>query len=150
MDNFLCFGLANASAIFQRISTSIARMMRKRGFKIISYPNRRALPACVHTVALFIAHLAEIPLEYTTIPNYTFGVNSFHRSNNHHAPELTNYKIEEALAGLRRSRLEALNRRREITPSILMKIYRILPYINSTYRDTSWAAWLVAFVLNAT
>lgn len=33
----MCFGLANAPSIFQRISRSIARMTQVRGFKIISY-----------------------------------------------------------------------------------------------------------------
>lgn len=37
VDNFLCFGLANAPAIFQRISCAITRMIRRRGFNIVAY-----------------------------------------------------------------------------------------------------------------
>ena len=37
VDNFLCFGLSIAPAIFQRISTAIARTVRRAGHNIVSY-----------------------------------------------------------------------------------------------------------------
>lgn len=37
VDRFLCFGLSNAPKIFQRVSTAIARIMRRKGFVIVSY-----------------------------------------------------------------------------------------------------------------
>ena len=37
VDNFLCFGLSIAPAIFQRISTAIARSVRRAGYSIVSY-----------------------------------------------------------------------------------------------------------------
>ena len=37
VDNFLCFGLSIAPAIFQRISTAIARTVRRAGFSVVSY-----------------------------------------------------------------------------------------------------------------
>lgn len=37
VDRFLCFGLANGPENFNRISKSVARMMRRRGFVIVPY-----------------------------------------------------------------------------------------------------------------
>lgn len=37
IDNFLCFGLSNASSIFHRISNAIVRMMQRRNFVLVSY-----------------------------------------------------------------------------------------------------------------
>ena len=37
VDNFLCFGLSIAPAIFQRVSTAIARTVRRAGYNIVSY-----------------------------------------------------------------------------------------------------------------
>ena len=37
VDNFLCFGLANAPSIFNRISQSIVRTMLREGFTIVAY-----------------------------------------------------------------------------------------------------------------
>lgn len=37
VDNFLCFGLSCAPWIFHRISSAIARMLRRRGFQIVCY-----------------------------------------------------------------------------------------------------------------
>ena len=37
IDNFLCFGLANAPSIFNRISAAIVRMLRKRGHRVVAY-----------------------------------------------------------------------------------------------------------------
>ena len=37
VDNFLCFGLSIAPAIFQRLSTAIARTVRRAGYNVISY-----------------------------------------------------------------------------------------------------------------
>lgn len=37
IDNFLCFGLAVAPRIFNKISSAISRMISRRGFSIVSY-----------------------------------------------------------------------------------------------------------------
>ena len=37
VDNFLCFGLSIAPSIFQRISTAVARTVKRAGYSIVSY-----------------------------------------------------------------------------------------------------------------
>lgn len=37
VDNFLCFGLPNASSIFHRVSRATTRNIRRNGFRIVSY-----------------------------------------------------------------------------------------------------------------
>lgn len=65
VDNFLCFGLAIASAIFQRFSTAIVRMMQRRGFVIVSYLDDFIVTAdnfesCEHARCTLIALLTSL------------------------------------------------------------------------------------------
>lgn len=130
MDNFLCFGLSNAPAFFNRISSAIARKVHLHGFTIVieSAKNLRrqcnvpwatkncqrdqfklfcriynlcSLPATVKTVALLVAYLSK-SLQYTTVTNYVASTVLYHHHHNIEALNIEHFPIKQAITSLHR------------------------------------------------
>lgn len=60
------------------------------------------LPADVETVSLFIAHLS-LGREFSTVNNYVGSIVSLHHVHDLQAPDLSHFKIKQALAGLKQT-----------------------------------------------
>lgn len=101
-------------------------------------------PATVDTICLYVTFLA-FELEYTTVLNYVALLPSYHPFHNFDYPDLSHFKIKEALAGVQRRRHELPNRREVILPHHLMAIRKNLRFVEPCLRATFWAACLTAF-----
>lgn len=100
-----------------------------------------ALPASVHTICLYIAFLAR-SLEFSTILNCVSSLAPHHHRHNFKSPNLDHFKVKEALAGVKRQRLELPNKRDVIDPQHLLAIHALLHTVNSSFRETFWRhAW---------
>lgn len=127
------------------LSTNKTRTSQWKSFTSFCKEFRlQALPACERTVALYIAHLSE-KLQYSTVRKYVANVISFHHANDFHAPDLSNFLINEALVGVQRTRHELPNKRNPILPQDLAILHSSLGAISKRHRATFWTACLVGF-----
>ena len=104
-----------------------------------------ALQCIEHTVCLFIAHLSQRHLQYTTVVNYVHSITSLHHQHNLPGPDLQHFTIKEALAGLQRTKQELPCQKRPITVSHLQHIRSSLHKVPRSRRAAFWAACLTAF-----
>lgn len=68
VDNFLCFGLSCAPLIFFRLSSAIARMLRRRGYKVVVYLDDflvvgQSFAACEEAQKFLLAQLGRLGFE---------------------------------------------------------------------------------------
>lgn len=106
--------------------------------------DRQSLPASVETVCLFVAHLSET-MEYSSVANYVSGLVTFHNLNDFQSPEVGHFSVKQALAGLKRERVELPHKKDALLPAHLKAILNHLHIVPEEIRVAFWGACLVAF-----
>ena len=104
-----------------------------------------ALPTSTSTVCRFIASLHKRRIQYNTIVSYTASLSTLHHAENLKGPNMDHFSIREALAGVKRTRIELPNRREALFPHYLHLIKQYLHVVSRRYRQTFWTACLVVF-----
>lgn len=112
----------------------------------------RPIPASTRTISLFIAYLTNYRsavtskhLEFSTVCNYVASLTSLHAKHGAAEPDLTHARIRMALAGVRRLRTEAPNRKNGIEMSHLIAIHAHLCHVDPNKRRLFWASCLILF-----
>lgn len=103
------------------------------------------MPASTHTVSLFIVYLHQRGLQYSTITNYVAGIATLHNQNDYPSPDLNNFVIRDALAGVKRQKFKRPRKRIPITIQHLTDLYQKLSVVPRFLRATFWSAYLTAF-----
>lgn len=103
-------------------------------------------PSSTETLCLFAQYLAKRMRSVKSIENYLFGVVKLHLYAGEVAPSLKDFQIQLTLKGLRRRLRHRIKQAEPITPSLLLKIHKLLEFSNPKH-TVFWAVLLTGFYL---
>ena len=103
------------------------------------------LPASPRVMTLFVTHLAQRGLEYSSILNYLHSLSALQTSRDLPPPGLNHYSVQQVLAGVRRQREHMPMKRAPITLQHLVAIKRYISLVPPERRACFYAACMTAF-----
>ena len=103
------------------------------------------LPATSDTICLFIAYMAELNFQYSSVLNYVHSLTPLHYNHDVPKPPIDHFAVAQALAGYKRSCQDKPNKKLPILIAHLLLIKNKIEKIPQRVRVTFWSACLTAF-----